>query len=765
MILVLLVHLFVAALAGALGTRMGRRVLLLGAVAPLSATVWAFSVTADTLNGTVLTESVQWVAALGLDLGFRLTSFGLVMVLILGVIGVLVFAYGWQYFSDPRGLGRFTALLVLFAGSMFGLFTADNLLVLFTFWELTSITSYLLIGFNDTSAPARASALQALLVTGTGGLVMLAGLVLLAQSADSYSLATILSSSPTGAAVEVALALILVGAFTKSAQWPFHFWLPGAMAAPTPVSAFLHSATMVKAGVFVVALLAPVFAPTVLWWRPVILAVGLTTMIVGGWRAMAQHDLKLLLAHGTVSQLGFFTVLVGVGIPEVTFAGVAMILAHAVFKAALFMVAGIVDHQARTRDTRRLTGVGRQMPATFAIAVVATASMAGFPPLLGYVTKESAFEALIHGTPVWVVGLIAAGSVLTVAYGLRFVRDGFATKTADELAEDPAGPDAKPPTPWFLAPPLLLGALTLAFGLAPALVDGLVGEGAAALDPEAAGNHLAVWHGFGAPLALSALVLATGVLLWRRPLPRLRALTSKLPTAVSAYNASVSGLNLAAGRSTGLLQNGSLPAYLGVIMATTILAPGVVMLRYWSPPPAVFFAESPVQVAIALLVVGGAVAVAGVKHRLAAVILLGAVGYGVAGLFVIQGAPDLALTQLLVETLTLALFVLVLSYLPEHFETVRWRLRQVTRVTVSVGMGLMAGAFALWAGGARVAPPLVDEFMTRAEPEAGGRNVVNVILTGFRALDTLGEITVLVVAALGVITLIRARIEQSEGQG
>ncbi|MEX1271086.1 MAG: proton-conducting transporter membrane subunit, partial [Acidimicrobiia bacterium] len=708
---ILVLHAAVASAAAYLGPRLGRRVLLVGALAPLVTVIWLVASLPG--GGSPLIETFAWVPAIGLDLDFRLDGLAVLMVALIGGIGTLVFVYAWRYFDEREGLGRFTSYLVVFAGSMFGLVTADNLLALFIFWELTSVTSYALIGFDDESAAARAGALQALLVTGAGGLAMLGGIVLLAQQAGSYSLAAVLADPPTSASAGAGLALILLGAFTKSAQFPFHFWLPGAMSAATPVSAFLHSATMVKAGIYVIARLAPVFAGAFVWWRPTIMMVGVVTMIVGGWRALGQYDLKLLLAQGTVSQLGFIVVLVGLGRPELTSAGMAMILAHAVFKAALFMFAGIVDHQAHTRDIRRLDGLGSRMPVTAIAAVVATASMAGIPPLLGFVTKESALEALVHEPQWWFVTAgVVVGSALTVAYGLRFLWGAFASKPEGTVTER-VGPEVDTPPAWFVAPPALLVAITAVVGLAPGVADSLVGNAATAVDPAAGEFHLALWHGFGTALMLSIVAVVAGVALWRRPLTRVRILTGRVPEASGVYAATVTGLNRLADRVTGVMQSGSLPVYLGVILTVAVIAPGVVLVRHWTAPTDVVFAASPIQVVTAGVVIAAAAGTIIATRRLGAVLFLGGVGYGVAVLFVIQGAPDLALTQLLVETLALALFILVLRRLPGRFEVVQSRIRRFARIGIATGVGLMAGAFSLWAASAPKGPAIADEYLAR----------------------------------------------------
>jgi multicomponent Na+:H+ antiporter subunit A len=386
MLALVALHAFVAACAPYVYARIGRRVFVWCALAPGATCVWAAAQSSSVLDGRAVTESVAWVPQLGLALSMRLDAFSLLMVALVSGIGVLVFLYASCYFAGDEGsrLGVFAAQLTGFAGAMFGLVVADNVYLLFVFWELTAITSYLLIGYEDEKGSVRAAARQALLVTSAGGLALLGGLVLLSQAAGTASLHGLLTESPSGGVVNAALVLVVVGAATKSAQAPFHSWLPAAMAAPTPVSAYLHSATMVKAGIYLVARFAPSFAGAGIW-RPLVVTVGVVTMLVGGYRALRQHDLKLLLAYGTVSQLGFMFALFGVGSPEATKAGAALLLAHGLFKAGLFLTVGIIDHQAHTRDVRLLDGLGRQMPVLCAAAVVAAASMAGLPPLFGFV--------------------------------------------------------------------------------------------------------------------------------------------------------------------------------------------------------------------------------------------------------------------------------------------------------------------------------------------------------------------------------------------
>ncbi len=758
----LVLHLVLALVAPWVGARAGRRVFLLVAVAPLATSVWAATRAADVLAGRPVQESTAWVPGLGLTVDLRLDPLSLLMVVLVSGVGSLVFLYCARYFSEGEaGVGRFAGVLVAFAGAMLGLVLADGLLLLYVFWELTSVTSFLLIGFSDEQEESRRAAVQALLVTTFGGLVMLVGLILLGQAAGTTSITQLLADPPQGEVVPVALVCVLVGAFTKSAQVPFHPWLPAAMAAPTPVSAYLHAAAMVKAGVYLVALLAPAFAG-VAPWRPLVLTVGVATMLVGGWRALRQTDLKRLLAFGTVSQLGFLIVLMGAGTREAATAGAALLLAHGLFKSTLFLSVGVVDHSTGTRDLRELSGLGRRMPVLAVAAASAAASMAAVPPLLGFISKEAAYEAFLHGGPgdlVVLAGLFL-GSVLTGAYSARYVWGAFARK--------PGVPDTVPhsPSPALLAPVVVLGAAGVVLGLAPGLVDPLVQAYAGTYGGEE--EHLALWHGLGPALLLSAATLggAAALFAFREPVRALQRSVHRVTGRVDAddaYDRTVAGVDGLALRTTRVVQTGSLPVYLGTVLVTLVVLPGAAFwsgtrvtgdLRLW---------DSPLQGGVAVAIAVAAVVTARAHRRFTAVLYLGAVGYGVAVLFVLQGGPDLGLTQFLVETLTLVLFVFVLRRLPASFEPHRLRLSQLARASVAVGVGAFVTTAVLVSAQARTAPPTASQaYLDRSYAEGGGSNVVNVILVDFRGLDTLGEITVLAVAALGVSSLVLGRRRQEE---
>ncbi len=469
--------------------------------------VWAAAHTSQILDGRIPSGSASWVPGLDLELSARVDAFSLLMLWLVGTTGVLVCAYSAGYFSraTPR-MGHFAGVLGAFAGSMVGLVIADGLFMLFVFWELTSVTSFLLIGFNHENAAARASALQALLVTVAGGLALLAGLILLSMRVGTTSMRQILDSPPDGTMVSVALVLIVIGATAKSAQFPLHFWLPGAMAAPTPVSAFLHSATMVKAGVYLIARFAPAFADVTIW-RPLVMTVGMASMLIGAFIALRRTDLKQILAYGTISQLGLLFFLFGFGDPALTTAGVGVLLAHAVYKAAMFMMVGVVDHQTGTRDIDTLSGVGRALPALAVIGAVAGASMAGIPPLLGFAAKEQAIGALLTVGGPWQLVLVATfvvGSILTVAYTGRVLWGTFATMPALE-----ATPSAVPARS-FLVPVALLAGAGVVLGLAPGLVTPLLDEASAGLIAGGGKKHLVLWPGFNTALIVSLLIVCVG---------------------------------------------------------------------------------------------------------------------------------------------------------------------------------------------------------------------------------------------------------------
>ena len=768
MIATLLAFAVVGAALVAFGARLGRRAFLLGAIVPAATTLWVATQLSAVTDGRPVTETMHWAGELGLSVDLRLDGLAATMSLIVAGVGVAVLLYAARYFAkDAPDLGRLAGLLVLFGGAMLGLVQADHVIVLYTCWELTSITSYLLIGNRHQESRARAAALHALLVTGAGGLALLAGLVLLAQQAGSYRLSEILAAPPPdGAMTTAAIVLVLAGAFTKSAQYPFHAWLPGAMAAPTPVSAYLHSATMVKAGVFLVARVAPMFALAGLW-RPLVLTAGCCTLVLGGLRALRQHDLKLLLAFGTVSQLGLLMVLFGAGTPQTTAAGWVLLVAHAAFKAALFMVVGIIDHQTGTRDVRQLSALGRDWRVVEVVTVLALLSMAGVPLGAGFIAKELAYDGLgagAFGGSGAVLAAAVSGSMLTVAYAAHFYWGAF----VGPRRRAGAGATAAPPAPdvAFVAPAAVLAVVGIVLGAAPALADGLATVSLAGFGAGGPAVHLALWHGVGAPLLLSALTLSGGAAIFladRWVQPRL-AWGHGIPSGAEVYLAALRGLGVVATRVTGFVQNGSLPVYAGVILLTAALLPAGALLLGgdWGGWPAFGkVGEAPVAGALLVAALGAAV----VRRRFSAAVFLGVAGYSMAGLFVLSGAPDLALTQAVVETLTTVVFVLVMRRLPVRFERQSSLRRRVGRIAIATAVGTTVFVFALVAAGHRITPPVSEEMVARALPDGNGRNIVNVILVDFRGFDTMGEITVLAVASIGAVALARVGRRSAESDG
>ncbi|MDT0203464.1 Na+/H+ antiporter subunit A [Nocardioides sp. AE5] len=764
MLALVIAHFAIAGLSPALTRLLGRRVFLALATVPLATLVWALAQTATIRDGGSVVRTISWLPSLDFDIALRMDVLQWLMVLIVSGIGVLVMAYcAWYFDNDDPSLARFAGVFVSFAGAMLGLVLSDDLLLLYVFWELTTVFSYLLIGNDPAKRASRLAATQALVVTTLGGLAMLVGILMLGQLSGTHRASELIADPPSGAMATAALVLVLVGALSKSALIPFHFWLPGAMAAPTPVSAYLHAASMVKAGVFLVALLAPGFALAA-GWHGIILTLGVLTMLLGGWRALRQYDIKLLLAYGTVSQLGFLLTIFAIGTRAAALAGLAMLLAHALFKATLFLVVGIIDKSTGTRDLRELSGLARRMPVVFATAVVAAASMAGLPPMLGFVGKESVFAALLDvasttggdGTGIasyagWLVVVgIVLGSVLTMAYTLRFLWAAFATK------EGVAPAPAKPVPAGFAAAPVVLAALTLGLGFAGSGLTRLF-EPHLALYPEGAHHaELALWHGLGLPLALSGIVVLIGVFLFvkRKVFAQFQALTSWTWSTERIYRNGMRSLDRAAVEVTGTTQVGSVAAYLTFILLVVLALPGAVMVANFSGSVDVIAWDHPAQAVVGAIVILAALFTTRSRRRLRAVLLVGVTGYGTAMLFLLHGAPDLALTQVLVETTSLVVFVLVLRRLPDYFTDRPLSNRRWFRMALGAAVGLGVAGFMILATNARSQPPVSDGFPGPALEFGGGHSMISVILLDMRAWDTMGEISVLVAAATGVASLI-----------
>jgi len=730
--------------------------------------------------GEVLLRQAEWVPALGLNASFRLDALAWMFAALITGIGLLIILYAAYYLHAEDPAGKFFATLMLFMAAMLGIVLSDNLILLLVFWELTSVSSFLLIGYWGGREESRAGARMALAITGGGGLVMLAGIVVLGQIGGSFELSVLLGK---GAEIQahplypVALGLILVGCFTKSAQLPFHFWLPEAMAAPTPVSAYLHSATMVKAGLFMMMRLYPILGGTLLF-ESVVASVGLATMVFAAFVAIFKHDLKGLLAYSTVSHLGLITFLIGLSTPLSMVVAVFHILNHAAFKAALFMSAGIVDHEAHTRDLRRLGGLFALMPVIGTLVLVAAAAMAGVAPLNGFISKEMMLEQAVQagsrmwGSFGWLVPVLAtAGGLFSAAYSIRLVHDAFFNGKPRDLGDvHPHEP------PWGMkAPVLLLVGICIAVGLLPFVAEPLVRvTSAAALGVPPPEFHLALWHGLNLPLAMSVFGLLAGLALYAG-LQRGGRLHRYLPSGrggKALFTAAIDGLFGAAGRITALLENGSLQRYVAWMVAAAlvlgalpfVLAPGGLP----QAGPRTLLPAPPVAVGVWLaLIVIGAVLLRLQRQRYVAVVLTGAVGLVASLAFIGMSAPDLAMTQLSVDVVSTVLLLMGLALLPqasprESSTPRRWR---DGLLAAACGLGIAA---ITWLVLTTDHDSISWYFLETSLTKGGGTNVVNVILVDFRGYDTFGEITVLGIAGVGVLALLeglRARRPERDPQG
>jgi multicomponent K+:H+ antiporter subunit A len=715
----------------------------------------------EVFAGGAVAISWPWLPLPGANFGFRADGLGWMFAALVLGIGALVILYARYYLSDEDPIARFYALFMFFMGAMLGLVLADNLLLLVVFWELTSIASFLLIGFWRHRSDARQGARMALAVTGFGGLALLGGVLLLGEMAGSYSLEIVLGAGDRIRAHELylpMLLLVLLGAFTKSAQVPFHFWLPHAMAAPTPVSAYLHSATMVKAGVFLLARLQPAIGGSEAWFF-IVSAVGLATLVVSAYIAIFQHDLKGLLAYSTISHLGLIVLLFGLGGPLATVAAVFHILNHATFKASLFMAAGIIDHETGTRDMRRLAGLWSYMPLTAVLAILAAAAMAGVPLFNGFLSKEMFFaETLyvdVYAVPRIVVPLITTiAAAFAVAYSTRFIHDVFFNGEPVGLPRSPHEPPA-----WMLAPVGVLAALCLLVGILPAYTVGpLLALGAqAALQGPLPEYSLKIWHGFNVALAMSAVALAGGAALYFS-LQRVFRLHDRVHMergGKEIYDAALAALTAAARRAFAQIDAGGLRRYARWLVLATLVAWGVPLLVR-----GIGAGERPLAPVDLVTAIVWSIGIAGIlvvlalhRRRLATLVALGVIGLVVSLSFAALSAPDLALTQLLVEVVSIVLLLLALHYLPQESprEPNRGRVAFDTAIAAAAGLAIAALAFAVLTRGF---DPISPWLLENAVPGAAGSNAVNVILVDFRGFDTLGEIVVLGVAALAVFGLL-----------
>ncbi|WP_339639193.1 monovalent cation/H+ antiporter subunit A [uncultured Sulfitobacter sp.] len=713
------------------------------------------------LAGELVTARVDWIPQLGLNLTLMLDSLGFFFACLILGIGLLIIAYARSYLSRDDHMGEFFTYLLLFQGAMVGIVLSDNVLILLIFWELTSLSSFLLIGYWKHLPEGRQGARMALTVTGMGGLAMIGGMLLLGQIVGSYDLSVILDNREMIQASPLylpALILILLGCFTKSAQFPFHFWLPHAMAAPTPVSAYLHSATMVKAGIFLMARMWPVLSGTPEWFV-IVTTAGLITMVLGAVIALFKHDLKALLAFSTVSHLGLITMLLGTGTAFGAMAAVFHILNHATFKAALFMSAGIVDHAVHTRDIRRLGGLRHLMPVTFVIATLAALSMAGIPLLNGFLSKEMMLEETLHTTlfdmPWLVPGLATFGALFSAAYSFRLIGHTFLGKERDDYPDHPHDPK-----PGLWLPPALLIIPVVVIGLAPFLAEPFVKLvtasvlGGAAEMPSA---HFKIWHGLGPALYMSIIAVVGGLILLALFTPLLRVWeATPRPEAKSIFDRIIAAFVGLSQAISLRLHNGAFSRY-AAIMAVTVVVVGYYAWATGTVGAATRELQptNAVQIAGWLMLVAAACGLVFLhRNRLLSLILIGIVGLIVSAGFVFFSAPDLAMTQLTVEVVTIILLLLALNFLPNRTPIESSVLRRTRDVVVSLAAGVAAMALSYhYLLRDTVAPSISEFHLANSYKGGGGTNVVNVILVDFRGFDTYGEIIVLGIAALLIYAL------------
>lgn len=738
-----------------------------GAAAIVSAACFALfaSHAPEIARGVALTQTFDWVPSLEIAAAFRVDGLALVFAFLITGIGALILAYAPSYCDHAPRTGRLLGLLLAFEAAMLGLVIADDAITMFVFWELTSFASFFLISFDSESALARTRARQALVVTAAGGLVFLAGLLLLASAAQpgagiSVALSTLgdasVRSHPHYAAIVVLVAL---GAFTKSAQVPFHFWLPGAMVASTPVSAYLHSATMVKAGIYVLARLHPSLGGTTLWIT-LLVAVGSTTLIVGATLAVVQRDVKLTLAYATVAALGGLTLLLGIGTTHAIGGAIVLLVAHACYKAALFLTVGNLEHHRGTRDPFAPMGDRRDMPVTAATALLAAASMAGIPPLLGFIAKDAVYAGTLEGPA---AGLVTGASLVA---GAGFVAAAFLAGVAPYLrgrsrwSHDDVSPS-------LLVGPAVLALAGLVFGLVPDVIERwLVAPAAAAIAGLPVHYDVALWHGlsgvYGAAFWLGMLSIAIGiagalVVWWRRELIAALRQRTDWFSAQRAHEAALDAIAIASSRLARAVQHGRLPLYVGTVIVVMVAVVGVPLLAgeihvLWSSD----LRTGTYEIGLLCLAAASAIAVTVFRDRLSSVAALSVTGLMVTFLFAVFSGPDLAITQLTVETMMLILLVLLFRRLGPSTTRER-QTGRVMRLVVATASGGLITLLLLVATSTSGFPRSASAAQARAAPDQQFENVVNAILVNFRALDTLGEITVLVIAGIGVAALASVR--------
>lgn len=774
LIILLAVLLLIVVISAALHPLMGRNVGIFAAVALAAAGTWAATLVTDAVGNGPLVEHLPWIPTLGVGIDMRLDGLAAVFLLLVVFVGALVMAYSARYFSaDDKTLDYYVWML-LFVFSMTGMVLADDLIVLFVFWEFTTLCSFFLINRSGSGGPAAAQ--RTLLITMAGGLGLLTAALLIIVNTGTSNLTDALASDAWGEKpvfTIVTALLIAFAAFTKSAQFPFHLWLPDAMVAPAPVSAYLHAAAMVKAGIYLMLRFSPVYADVAVW-QVTLIAGGLITAVLGAVFAMQRHDIKEIMAYSTVSQLGFLTAVIGVGTEAALTAAIVHVIAHALFKSSLFMMVGVIDHQAHhVRDIRRLRGLRKRMQVSFVVMTLSAMSMAGIPPLMGFVSKEGLFTGFLSleagsGTAWLLVVIAATAAVGTFAYCGRLVLGTFTDYTGAGKGDDELSPmdssDVKEASPLFLAPALLPAAAGLLFGLVPRWLDPLVGSasaaagGAGSVDP-----HLLLWHGFTAELAISGAIVTVGlvVVLARASVDRMLPRTLLPFTGVGLIEAGRNGC-IALGRRVGDLTRTdvhalhlALPGVFLLVLCITglLVGPGLGDLD----PGNTRSVDWILTLLLALFLYGAARTL----NRAAAVVLVGAAGFVVATWFFVLGAVDVGMTQLLVEMMTVVVLVLVLRKLPRRFHEVSRKRTWISGIVAGV-FGLMAFLATFGLTGRSERSAATEYYLQRTDEVTGALNVVNSILVDFRALDTLGELTVLGIAGFAILSVLNSAFATSD---
>ncbi|MBA4251589.1 MAG: Na(+)/H(+) antiporter subunit A [Chlorobiaceae bacterium] len=717
------------------------------------------------LSGNVIKESTPWFPAVGINFSFYLDGLSLLFALLITGIGTVVFLYASKYMEDYKYSARFFVYLTSFMASMLGLVLSDNLILLFIFLELTSVTSFLLIGFKHEKESSRYAALQALIVTGTGGLILFAGIIAIGIIAGTFNISDLLSNQQLivqHSAYGLILFTFLLGAFTKSAQFPFHFWLPSAMEAPTPVSAYLHSATMVKAGVFLLARMNPILGGTELWQNSLILF-GTITMLFAILTAVKQTDLKKILAYSTVSILGTLVMLIGIGTDFAIRAMIITLIAHAIYKATLFLISGTIDSQTGTRDVTKLRGLKDKMPITFATAILAMLSMFGIIPFLGFIGKETLLDSVIRSglyfpfLPI----IVFVSSVFVIAVASIVVLRPFLfafKKTPRDVTEAPF-------RMWI--GPALLSLLGLVFGISATYsLTSIVNSVSASIFNFNSDYTIKLWYGFNLNFFLSVLIVLVGLVFYRYRNIFIKIVShSAIINYVKPsfwYDKFISGLNKLATTQTSLLQTGFLRHYIIIIMLAFIVFVGYTFFR--NIPLSEInpnFNSTTYEKILAGVIVISAFFVVKAKSRLYAIISMGVVGYSIAIIFVLYGAPDLALTQFAIETLSVILFVFVLYKLPKY-QNFSHPTRRMRDFLIAGSSGLIITLIVFYVTSIQLQSEVKKFFSETSLPIGMGRNVVNVIIVDFRALDTLGEITVLGIAAIGVFSMLKLILREEK---